>query len=106
MRQSAERARRSIDTLQPDPLQDISHQFRKSSRLPATTLLQSGRMETTTTFFAGEAEGYETQMGRWSRRLSPLLIGFAKVDAGSVLDVGCGTGTLTLALSGNPRFDA
>jgi SAM-dependent methyltransferase len=34
-------------------------------------------------------------MGRWSIRLAPLFVNFAKVpDGGSVLDVGCGTGSL------------
>jgi SAM-dependent methyltransferase len=38
-------------------------------------------------------------MGRWSRRLAPLLIGFGGLaDEERVLDVGCGTGSLTFAL--------
>lgn len=45
------------------------------------------------------AEGYERLMGRWSRRLAPLLIGFAGLSEGDrVLDVGCGTGSLTFTL--------
>ena len=47
-------------------------------------------------FFAGDA--YERFMGRWSRRLAPLLIDFGEVGAGqAVLDVGSGTGALTRA---------
>ena len=39
---------------------------------------------------------YEQFMGRWSRRLAPLLVDFAAVAAGDrVLDVGSGTGALT-----------
>jgi SAM-dependent methyltransferase len=39
-------------------------------------------------------------MGRWSRRLAPLLINFAGVTiAGRILDVGCGTGSLTFTLA-------
>lgn len=46
------------------------------------------------------AEAYERQMGRWSRQLAPLLIEFAGVDDGDrVLDAGCGTGSLSLALA-------
>jgi ubiquinone/menaquinone biosynthesis C-methylase UbiE len=45
------------------------------------------------------AEAYEEIMGRWSRRLAPLLIGFGGLsDGDEVLDVGCGTGSLTLAV--------
>jgi SAM-dependent methyltransferase len=48
------------------------------------------------------AEAYERVMGRWSRRLSPLLIRFGGLrDGERVLDVGCGTGSLSFAL---PEF--
>jgi SAM-dependent methyltransferase len=43
-------------------------------------------------------------MGRWSRRLAPLLVRFACVDEGNaVLDVGCGTGALSVAATAIPR---
>ena len=55
-----------------------------------------------TTFSARSAEGYEQMMGRWSRRLAPELIEFAGLASGDrVLDVGCGTGSLTTALAGH-----
>lgn len=45
------------------------------------------------------AEAYERFMGRWSRRLAPLLVEFAAVQDGDrVLDVGCGTGSLASVL--------
>jgi SAM-dependent methyltransferase len=44
------------------------------------------------------AEAYERSMGRWSRRLAPLLLDFAGAGgARRILDVGCGTGSLTFA---------
>jgi len=48
--------------------------------------------------FAGGG-AYERFMGRWSRRLAPLLVTFARVAGGdSVLDAGCGTGALSFAI--------
>ena len=48
------------------------------------------------------AEAYERIMGRWSRRLAPQLIQFGGLSDGErVLDVGCGTGSLSFAL---PEF--
>jgi ubiquinone/menaquinone biosynthesis C-methylase UbiE len=47
----------------------------------------------------GNPEAYDRYMGRWSARLAPLFIRFAGIgDGARVLDVGCGTGTLSRAL--------
>jgi SAM-dependent methyltransferase len=45
------------------------------------------------------ADLYERLMGRWSRKLAPLLVKFAGVcDGDAVLDVGSGTGALSDAV--------
>jgi ubiquinone/menaquinone biosynthesis C-methylase UbiE len=54
----------------------------------------------TSDFNVHDAAGYEQLMGRWSRKLAPLFIDFAGLANGEkVLDVGCGTGSLTFALA-------
>jgi ubiquinone/menaquinone biosynthesis C-methylase UbiE len=48
---------------------------------------------------ANDAAAYEQSMGRWSRRLALLFIDFVAIHGPSIiLDVGCGTGSLTFAL--------
>jgi len=48
----------------------------------------------------GNAEAYDRFMGRWSRLVAPVLLDFADVpDAGRVLDVGSGTGSLAFAIA-------
>lgn len=50
-------------------------------------------------FNARDAANYERLMGRWSRRLAPVFIEHAGIaDGENVLEVGCGTGSLTFAL--------
>ncbi len=49
-------------------------------------------------------EAYEFQTDRWHTRLAPLFLDFAKIrDGGRALDVGCGTGVLTRAVSDATR---
>src|SRR5215468_8081618 len=58
-------------------------------------------------FIAKGADGYEAIMGRWSRRLAGPFLDFSGVPSrGRVLDAGCGTGSLTLALATHPDLAA
>src|SRR5687767_13617512 len=48
----------------------------------------------------GNAQAYQRFMGRWSRQIAPLLLDFAALaDAGRVLDIGSGTGSLAFEVA-------
>lgn len=50
--------------------------------------------------YAADGDGYERLMGRWSQRLAGLFLDFVGTANGeSVIDVGCGTGRLVVALA-------
>jgi SAM-dependent methyltransferase len=64
-------------------------------------------LTTTPSLFAGDAGTYEQFMGRWSRRLAGPFIDFMGLrDGDAVLDVGCGTGSLTLAMAARAKLAA
>jgi len=57
-------------------------------------------MTSSSTSVAHDAYGYELLMGRWSKRLALPFIEFVGTGkAEHVLDVGCGTGHLGLAVA-------
>ncbi len=54
----------------------------------------------TSSFTVHNADGYEKLMGRWSKRLAVPFIAFAGAEPGErIVDVGCGTGSLTFTLA-------
>lgn len=56
-------------------------------------------MASSSTFVSSSGDGYELQMGRWSRRLAEPFLDFCGCrDGESILDAGCGTGALTAAM--------
>jgi len=51
-------------------------------------------------YVANDAASYEQSMARWSRRLALHFIDFAAIGSPArIVDVGCGTGSLTFALA-------
>jgi SAM-dependent methyltransferase len=55
-------------------------------------------------YHADDGAAYERFLGRWTRALAERFLEFAAVpDGGVALDVGCGTGSLTLAVASSAR---
>jgi SAM-dependent methyltransferase len=70
----------------------------EEGKIPVTGAAVAGTVAFSTVGFQN-ADHYEQLMGRWSRRLAPLLIRFSGLSDGDrVLDMGCGTGSLILTL--------
>ena len=62
-------------------------------------------MSVAVAFTATNGDAYETHMGRWSKRLAEVFLDFVGVKEGEqVLDLGCGTGSLTYALAQRVQY--
>src|SRR5258708_3101002 len=60
----------------------------------------AGRMLVSSTYHADDGAAYELFLGRCTRRLAPPLLDFAEFsNAGTLLDVGTGTGSLAFAMA-------
>src|SRR5262249_50755648 len=56
--------------------------------------------EAPSVFHASDGAAYERWLGRWSSRLANAFLDFVKFpDEGELLDVGCGTGSLAMAMA-------
>ena len=62
--------------------------------------MSAARVPRASTYQASDGAAYERFLGRWSRLLAAPFAEFARTPVeGSALDVGCGTGSLALALA-------
>jgi SAM-dependent methyltransferase len=50
-------------------------------------------------YSASDGTAYEVFLGRWTRALGERMVEFARFPEGTLLDVGCGTGSLAAAMA-------
>jgi SAM-dependent methyltransferase len=69
--------------------------------LPAVT---AAPVQRSSTYQASDGAAYEVFLGRWTRVLAGPFVEFARLpEEGTIIDVGCGTGSLALALAEHRR---
>jgi SAM-dependent methyltransferase len=56
-------------------------------------------MTQASSYNASDGAAYEVFLGRWTRALGERMVAFARFPEGPLLDVGCGTGSLTTAMA-------
>ena len=89
---------------------DTTFQFQRPASRDLLNLrtpdVQTTRGDTmASSFNVRDAGAYEQLMGRWSKALAPQFIDFAGIAREQkILDVGCGTGSLTFALAESPTI--
>ena len=52
----------------------------------------------TSSYHASDGAAYERFLGRWTRRLAEPLLNFLAPPDGDLIDIGCGTGSLAVAM--------
>jgi SAM-dependent methyltransferase len=56
-------------------------------------------MTRSSAYSASDGAAYEVFLGRWTRALGERMVEFARFPEGMLLDVGCGTGSLAMAMA-------
>jgi hypothetical protein len=68
--------------------------------MPEVAAAEQRFLSTPVSNIFGNAAGYDRFMGRWSQLAAHLFIDFVRPpDHGAILDLGCGTGSLSLAMT-------
>jgi SAM-dependent methyltransferase len=102
-------AQRGLEGRKTPVQAELMHCRRKPVIAGSAATKQSSRLLTReslmpreiSSYVASDGAAYEVFLGRWSRRLAEPLLDFAQfAQEGRLLDAGCGTGSLALAMAG------